>query len=310
MSNPLQRILDSRGGAFGTRIAEYFHLESARTLVGQARPKAPMAVTHLFSDAGMSKMTAPIPGEKALIAILHLRGVSSYQLWRRGRTNSLGIRPKGSITIVDLESEHRAFIPEPFDILQFYVPRAALDELSEEGGAAWLDSPGSNDEGIDQTMYDVGRVVVRLFDDSDATNTHFVDCLFEAVAAHLNRKYLGMQVTSPDRFGRLARWQERRCKDLMLCNIHESFSQAELAKECRLSSSHFARAFKQTVGSPPHRWLLEQRVRMAKGLLATSRESISDIALGMGFSDQSRFTRVFSRVTGATPGAWRRAGAA
>jgi AraC-like DNA-binding protein len=96
----------------------------------------------------------------------------------------------------------------------------------------------------------------------------------------------------------------------MLKNIDSKISLAQLAKECRLSRSHFGRAFKKTLGQAPHRWLLEQRVEKAKGLLFIPKIPISEIALGAGFADQSHFTRVFSKATGTTPGAWRRAVAA
>jgi AraC family transcriptional regulator len=119
----------------------------------------------------------------------------------------------------------------------------------------------------------------------------------------------GRARTAPDRGG-LACWQVRRSKEVMLGNIDSNISLARVAKECRLSKSQFGRAFKQTLGRPPHRWLLEQRVEKAKGLLVTPRIPISEIALGAGFTDQAHFTRVFSSVTGTTPGAWRRAVAA
>ncbi len=68
----------------------------------------------------------------------------------------------------------------------------------------------------------------------------------------------------------------------------------------------FARAFRQTTGMPPHRWLLARRVDRAKELLAASPMRLADIALACGFADQSHFTKVFTRMAGTSPGAWRR----
>jgi AraC family transcriptional regulator len=42
---------------------------------------------------------------------------------------------------------------------------------------------------------------------------------------------------------------------------------AEIAVECGLSSSYFAKAFKQTAGVPPHAWLSMKRIEQAKRLL-------------------------------------------
>jgi transcriptional regulator GlxA family with amidase domain len=80
-----------------------------------------------------------------------------------------------------------------------------------------------------------------------------------------------------------------------------------LAKECRLSVSHFSRAFHRTMGAAPHNWLLTYRIEVAKEKLRDGRLSLPDVALACGFADQSHLTRVFTRIVGASPGAWRRA---
>jgi len=81
----------------------------------------------------------------------------------------------------------------------------------------------------------------------------------------------------------------RDCED-------EQISLAKLASECRLSRSHFARAFKKSTGQSPHRWLLERRLGTAKQMLVDTKSSISDIAFASGFADQSHLTRVFSKM--------------
>jgi AraC-like DNA-binding protein len=73
-----------------------------------------------------------------------------------------------------------------------------------------------------------------------------------------------------------------------------------------LSAKHFARAFRQSTGVPPHRWLIEKRIERAKALLLGGGLSLAEIALACGFADQSHFTAAFRRGTGITPGAYRR----
>jgi AraC-like DNA-binding protein len=75
---------------------------------------------------------------------------------------------------------------------------------------------------------------------------------------------------------------------------------------CGTSVAHFSRAFKRSVGLPPHRYLLHRRIAMATRLLGEGERSLTDIALSLGFSDQSLFTRQFAALTGMTPGAARR----
>jgi AraC-like DNA-binding protein len=79
-----------------------------------------------------------------------------------------------------------------------------------------------------------------------------------------------------------------------------------VAEVCGLSTSHFAHAFRRTVGVAPDRWLLRRRVERAIDMLGGGGDSLSDIALACGFSDQSHFTRVLRRATGHSPGGWKR----
>ena len=104
----------------------------------------------------------------------------------------------------------------------------------------------------------------------------------------------------------LAAWQERLVKDRLLDDFAGDPGLAELASLCRLSRSYFARAFKETTGAPPHRWLLQHRLGRAKELLERTARPISDIALECGFADQSHLTRAFSRMFSTSPAAWRR----
>jgi AraC-like DNA-binding protein len=76
---------------------------------------------------------------------------------------------------------------------------------------------------------------------------------------------------------------------------------------CRLSVSHFSRAFRRTMGAAPHNWFLTHRVEVAKENLRDGRLSLFEVALRCGFTDHSHLTRVFTRIVGISPGAWRRA---
>jgi AraC-like DNA-binding protein len=80
----------------------------------------------------------------------------------------------------------------------------------------------------------------------------------------------------------------------------------EIARECALSVSHFARSFKETFGISTHQWLIRRRIENAQELLRQTTTPIVDIAMQSGFGDQAAFTRTFSQVVGVSPGRWRR----
>src|SRR5262249_21387399 len=70
-------------------------------------------------------------------------------------------------------------------------------------------------------------------------------------------------------------------------NLESNISLQELAGAAGLSPSHFARAFKQSQGVTPHRYLMSCRLRQARQLLAGTDLPLSEIAVVTGFADQS-----------------------
>jgi len=106
--------------------------------------------------------------------------------------------------------------------------------------------------------------------------------------------------------GGLAPWQVKLSQQLLLSDTSADHSVQQVATHCGLSRSHFEKAFKVSLGTPPHRWLVRQRVQHAREMLEQTNDSIGLIASSCGFTDQSHLTRVFHAVVGSSPAAWRR----
>lgn len=96
-----------------------------------------------------------------------------------------------------------------------------------------------------------------------------------------------------------------RAKDRMDAASHEDWPVARLAEVGNVSPAHFARAFRQAFGVPPHRYLLTRRIERATTLLRDTGLPILDIALQTGWNSLGTFGRVFRDITGETPGGWR-----
>ena len=122
----------------------------------------------------------------------------------------------------------------------------------------------------------------------------------------LQRENLVLREQAAGTRGGLAPWQLKRAEALMSENLGVQVPLGQVAEECGLSVRHLARAFRQSTGVPPHRWLLDRRVERAKELLPNSKLSLSDVALACGFGDQSHFTRTFTAAVRLSPGVWRR----
>jgi AraC-like DNA-binding protein len=86
---------------------------------------------------------------------------------------------------------------------------------------------------------------------------------------------------------------------------HEEWPVSRLAGVSGVSEAHFARAFKQAFGVPPHRYLLTRRVERAAALLRDTDLSVTDIAFQTGWNSLGTFGRTFRDITGESPGALR-----
>ena len=106
--------------------------------------------------------------------------------------------------------------------------------------------------------------------------------------------------------GGLAPWQKRKIERYLQENLEHKICMNELAKEARLSISHFCRAFKKSFGDTPHAYVIRLRLELARKLMLTTDEPLSQIALTCGLADQAHLSKLFRRVFHDTPNAWRR----
>jgi AraC-like DNA-binding protein len=106
--------------------------------------------------------------------------------------------------------------------------------------------------------------------------------------------------------GGLAPCVSRRVLAHIEGKLGERIETADLAAVAGLSECHFTRAFRQSHGMPPHRYVMSRRIAVGAGLIERTDLALADIALSVGFSDHSHFTRIFVRMTGETPRSYRR----
>src|SRR5690349_21421095 len=105
----------------------------------------------------------------------------------------------------------------------------------------------------------------------------------------------------------LAPWQVRRVLVHIEANLGSPIRNKDLAALARLSTFHFNVAFRNSVGDSPHGYLIRRRVERAQGLMLATAKSLSDIAAECGLADQAHMTRLFRKIVGESPAAWRRA---
>jgi AraC family transcriptional regulator len=88
-------------------------------------------------------------------------------------------------------------------------------------------------------------------------------------------------------------------------NLSGTILVGALATIAGVSYSCFHRTFRSCFGVTPHAYVTVKRIEFAQVLMLTTNESLSQISLACGMTDQPHFTRIFRRLTGKTPGQWR-----
>lgn len=291
--------------AYGDEIARSFHLRSAPVVSMDVRPGAFFAATSVSGGEEGLGHSLPIRVQPALIVCI-LRKPLLHELWLDEKHIPIGLLPTATITAVDLEQKPTAYYGGILDSLQIYIPRDSFAAMSQDGDIPLVRDLIVPRGTVDDVAHQMALILQPAFDHPEQSNTLFVSGLIEAFYGHLVEKYGNATLARSKRPRRgLAPHQLSRAKELIEENLSGEVSLAYLAQECGLSPTHFARAFKQSVGVPPHRLLLLRRVERAKVLLERGTMTTAEIATATGFADQSHLTRVFSKVVGMTPRAWR-----
>jgi AraC family transcriptional regulator len=306
IQRPLQGAMMGED-AIAEVLAERFRIDRPPTLLARRSSKARIGFSRIRSSYAMRGRSLTVPQEEAFSFHVPLALPFFTNLWTAGRRREVPDFRLGDAQLVDLRDNPVVGLDTPFDSLRFYIPQMALDEIANEAGIRRIKGLYAPNFGArDLVMFGLAQALAAAMQQPGDGTAMFCDYIALAFFAHIVRAYGSVSAVEKNASGGLAPWQLQRARDFMNANLAGDPSISQVADECGLSSSYFVRAFKQTMGAPPHRWITKQRVERAKELLKDPRCELADIALLCGFVDQSHFTRVFSRSEGHSPGRWRR----
>ncbi|OKO91731.1 AraC family transcriptional regulator [Bradyrhizobium sp. NAS80.1] len=292
----------------GQKWKDLLHLrDTPSSVITRSLRGVEIVATETRDDNPVPGLCGQIVPEDAYIVSLKLREYPDCEYWEHGKcVTKTNIRP-GATYLYDMKCDPRFVIDKPFHSLHFYIPAAALNGVAEQYRArrvGQLDcqfGTGFSDE----TVYHIGASLLRGLRRPSEANQLVIDHMMLALTAHVAQAYGGLHVSEAVRGG-LAPWQAKRACERLEADLGGRLSLEQIAVELDLSVRHFSRAFRTTIGLPPHQYLLRQRVKVAKQLLMVRDLPLSDIAISAGFANQSHFTRVFTSMVGISPGAWRR----
>lgn len=301
----MSRLISPRGHFYGLLASPVKSDMLSHIKFGSASDAHSVAVLYR-SDGDEDGVTTPNPQLDGFLVPIVLNDLQVFKLTRNGRPLPVpnAVR-RGGFGVHDLRNSFAA--PKyPVFSLSLVFSTAFLEDMRPGPGRAMdLLTENVEYESIDETLLHLGMALLPQFENPGAADGLFVNQLLLSVGSYLLGKYGRNSPTVTSR-STLSYKQERMAKEFLISNMHNNISLSDTAGICGLSSAYFARAFKKTTGVSPYKWLMLRRIDLAKSFLATTDNSLVDIASSCGFCDQSHFTRMFSRVVGVSPGAWRR----
>jgi AraC family transcriptional regulator len=286
----LREIYAFNGDAVAQREARWTDAEAA---VIETRPR------EVFTQIALRP-----PGH---LLLLHLDGANSYAAFRSEGGSSitggstlgrLALLPAGRLAELSADyvrpARHMTLLLGP-----------GLFELEADGGdqARIAEFQPSLDLADPVLLERLGELRAEM-ESPGPLGRLYAESLVAGMAVRLVRTHSSVAIPAgprPALWGGLPPRQLRLVSDYVEAHLGGEISLADLAAVAGLSVPHFCRAFRQSTGLPPYRYVVQRRVGRAKELLAGSRLPIAEVALLAGFASQSHLNAHFARTLGTTP---------
>lgn len=202
--------------------------------------------------------------------------------------------------------EASAWAPQ---ILHVWIPRLVFDNLADDSlrGADPYEYVNYADGYADPLIAQCGLAIAQELHQQTSTGKILIEAIANTVAARLIHSNTGRAPDGSFAAARSGLDTRRllRVLEAVDADLEGDLSIAFLASVACLSSFHFARAFKTSMGMSPHQYVSARRLHRAKDMVMAGASPLSQIAASLGFSSQANFNRAFKAATGVTPTAYK-----
>lgn len=286
----------------------FIQLDGGSKIPSEYRVAGTFTITRLKSPVGMADRITKLSPVPALLVSISLKSLprNDYQVWAGDKLFRTPAVQQFRTNVIDFDLLPRCWAGAAFDFIHYSVPRAGLDDIAEDFGVGRVSSYRPALLADDPVVAQITKSLIPFVTRRDALSVLALDQFGLILGAHLLAHYGILQKGLKPSKGGLAPWQKRRAAELLRENLDGRIRLADVARECGLSVSHFARSFKVSFGASTHQWLMQQRIDRAKQLVMHTDMALTEIAIRSGFSDQAAFTHCFREYVGISPGKWRR----
>jgi AraC family transcriptional regulator len=247
---------------------------------------------HYNNDHTICLSLAPRP-----VRLLQIQGGKSYT----------GLHGKGDISITPAKVPFFARWDAEDHYLQIRIASRFIQTVASEALSINPDRlellPESKIR--DPQIEAVGMMLLTELKQGNLGSKLYIESLANVLAIHLIRQYAVTKPQIPIYEGGLPERQLLQILDYIHEYLHKDIKLVDLADLLCISQFHFSYLFKQSLGTTPYQYLLQQRVERAKQLLKGSEHSIMEIAFLCGFNSHSHLSKQFRQLTGVAPKVYR-----
>jgi AraC family transcriptional regulator len=237
--------------------------------------------------------------------VQHLGGAKSVRRLRDGAALSTIVQ-LGAITVVPVGTQFQWRTHGPIEFAHLYLSPAMLESAAgrfeQDRSFSLVDTVGAGHPLLCQVFAAMLHEVAR----GGAADALYLDCLLDTFVFTLLREHSTAAVRDRTGSERLTAYRLRQIIDYIDSQLAGAITLSDLVRVGGVSTFHFVRAFKNSVGITPYQFVLTRRIARAKQLLTASVLGISDIATACGFTDAAHFSKAFVRSVGMPPSRFRR----
>lgn len=212
---------------------------------------------------------------------------------------------RGSIDIIPQGTPLGGYSQDEVKFLMLALDPSFVEQVANESGMAnhleLIRNLGIRDAQIE-------HIVLALRAELEAgcpSGRIYGDALAIALAARLLGQYAASVPNTQNHSAGLPAYKLRRVIEYINDNLTRNLTLAEIAHVAGMNPYYFSRVFRQAMGIPPHRYVINRRMEKAKRLLTDDEMPLVEVGLSVGFRNQSHFTTMFHKQTGVTPKAYR-----
>jgi AraC family transcriptional regulator len=212
---------------------------------------------------------------------------------------------KDAVTIAPATLTRRAAIERPHELTAIFLDPLVFAGISQTELGLRYPAITPQFGIVDPLIRTLGMTLDGETQSNNPKPSFYAERLASTLASHIFVTYAGPSYRELG--GRGAHWTMlRRTIEHIHANIDQPLSLDHLAMIAGMSKFHFAKSFRQAIGSPPRQYLVHARMQKAKGLLSDETLSIPQIASRVGYADPGQFSAQFLRLMGLSPARYRR----